>query len=312
MSPFEQKIYHSILDLIGNTPLIQLHKIVPPGSARILAKLESFNPGGSVKDRICLKMIEMAESEGALTSGGVIIEPSSGNTGIGIAMVAAVKGYRCIVVIPESMSLERQFIIKSYGAEVVLTASKKGMSGAIQRAKDLLAKTPNSFMPSQFMNQSNLEAHRQTTAKELMDATNGKIDAFVVGVGTGGTLSGAGEVLKKANPDIQIVAVEPEESAVISGKKSGTHKIQGIGAGFIPEILNRDLIDRIVTVKDAEAFETAGLLAREEGLFMGISSGAAVWASLKIAEELGAGKTLVTVLPDTGERYFSTQQYFEV
>lgn len=305
------KLADNVLDLICNTPMVKLNRIVEPGMARILAKLESFNPGGSVKDRICLSMIEDAEKKGLLKPGSTIIEPTSGNTGIGLAMICAVKGYRCILTMPEAMSLERIYILKSYGAEVVLTPGIDGMLGSIKKAEELLKKTPKSFMPQQFKNEANPEIHRKTTAQEILQVTDGRIDAFVAGVGTGGTISGVGEVLKKKNPEIKIVAVEPKTSAVLSGKDPGPHKIQGIGAGFVPDVLNRGIIDEIITVDDNDAFRTSRRLAKEEGLFVGISAGAAAWASLKVARDMGKEKTLVVILPDTGERYFSMEQYFE-
>jgi cysteine synthase len=309
--PFSDRIAKDISELIGQTPILRLSRIVEPDSAEILAKLEYFNPGGSVKDRICLSMIEDAEKKGELKKGSTIIEPTSGNTGIGLSMIAAVKRYRCILTMPETMSLERIYILKSYGAEVMLTPGIDGMSGAIKKAEELIKKIPHSFMPQQFKNQANPEVHRKTTAKEILEATDGKLDAFVAGVGTGGTITGVGEVLKKHNPKIKVIAVEPKNSAVLSGKPAGPHKIQGIGAGFIPEILNRKIIDEIVQVEDNDAFATSQMLAREEGLFVGISSGAATFAALSVAKDLGIGKAVVVVLPDTGERYFSMQQYFE-
>ena len=302
---------NNVLELIGNTPIVRLNKIVAPGMASIYAKLEFFNPGGSVKDRICLSMIEDAEKKGLLKPGSTIIEPTSGNTGIGLSMIAAVKGYRCILTMPETMSLERIYILKSFGAEVILTPGIDGMSGSIKKAEQLLKKTPNSYMPQQFKNEANPKIHRETTAQEIINALGNKIDAFVAGVGTGGTITGVGEVLKKKNPAIKIVAVEPKSSAVLSGKESGPHKIQGIGAGFVPEVLNRDIIDQIITVEDNEAFRVSRRLAKEEGLFVGISAGAAASAALKVAKDLGKDKTVVTILPDTGERYFSMEQYFE-
>jgi len=310
-TPFSDRVANNVTELIGSTPLIRLNRIIEPGMAEIIGKAEYFNPGGSVKDRICLSMIEDAERQGLLKKGSTIIEPTSGNTGIGLAMIAAVKGYKCILTMPETMSLERIYILKSYNAEVVLTSGVEGMNGAIKKAKELSKKTPNSFMPQQFENPANPEIHRKTTAKEILDATEGNLDAFVAGVGTGGTITGVGEVLKKHNSKIKIVAVEPKNSAVLSGKQPGPHKIQGIGAGFIPVILNQKVIDEIIQVDDNDAFKTSQRLTREEGLFVGISSGAAVWAALKVAGELGKGKTVIVVLPDTGERYFSMQQYFE-
>ncbi len=309
--PFSDRIANNILELIANTPIIRLNRVVTPAMAEILVKLENFNPGGSVKDRICLSMVEDAEKKGLLKKGGTIVEPTSGNTGIGLAMIAAVKGYKCILTMPETMSLERIYILKAYGAEVVLTPGAEGMKGAINKAEQIVKKTPNSFMPQQFNNAANPEIHRKTTAQEILKAAGQKIDAFVAGVGTGGTITGVGEVLRKENPELKIVAVEPKASAVLSGGQAGPHKIQGIGAGFIPEVLNRGIIDEIIQVNDNDAFYTARRLAKEEGLFVGISAGAAVWASLEIASRLGKGKRLVTVLPDTGERYFSMQQYFE-
>ena len=309
--PFSDKVAGNITELIGRTPTVRLNHIVSADSAAILAKLEYFNPGGSVKDRICLEMIEVAEKQCILKKGSVIIEPTSGNTGIGLAMISAVKGYKCILVMSEAMSLERMYILKAYGAQIVLTPASLGMQGSINKAEEIHRKTPNSFMPQQFKNPANPEAHRKFTAQEIMAATGGNLDAFVAGVGTGGTITGVGEILKKHNQDIRIVAVEPSTSAVLSGGKPGPHKIQGIGAGFIPDILNRKIIDQVIPVTDGDAFRTAQRLAKEEGLFVGISAGAATWAALKVAKDLGPGKTIVVVLPDTGERYFSTHQYFE-
>ncbi len=304
------KLAKNIIELICNTPMVRLNKIVENDMAEIYAKLESFNPGGSVKDRIAISMIEDAEKKGLLKPGGIVVEPTSGNTGIGLAMVCAVKGYKCILTMPESMSLERIYILKSYGAEIVLTPAIEGMQGAIKKAEEIVRKNKNAFMPQQFKNPANPEIHRKTTAKEILDATEGKLDAFVAGVGTGGTITGVGEILKKKNKNIKIVAVEPFNSAVLSGNLPGPHKIQGIGAGFIPEILNLQIIDEIITVKDDEAFQMSKRLAREEGLFVGISSGAACFAALKIAKILGKGKRVVVIFPDTGERYFSIEQYF--
>ena len=295
----------SIIELIGNTPMVKLNRIVSPGMSDILAKVEYFNPGGSVKDRICLSMIEDAEKKGLLKKGSSIIEPTSGNTGIGLAMISAVKGYKCILTMPETMSVERINILKAYGAEVVLTPGAEGMAGAVKKAEELTRATPGSFMPQQFKNPANPEVHRKTTAKEILEQTGGKVDAFVAGVGTGGTITGVGEVLKSHNPAVKIIAVEPKKSAVLSGNKAAPHKIQGIGAGFVPDVLNRKIIDEIIQVDDNDAFYIAKRLAKEEGLFVGISSGAAVWAALETAKKLGAGKVVVTILPDTGERYLS-------
>ena len=303
-------VVENVLELIGRTPMVKLRKIVEGEMAEIYAKLEHFNPGGSVKDRICLSMIEDAEKNGRLKPGSTIIEPTSGNTGIGLAMVCAVKGYKCILTMPESMSLERIFILKSYGAEVILTPAIESMAGAIKKAEEILKKTKDAFMPQQFNNPANPEIHRKTTAEEVLTATDGRLDAFVAGVGTGGTITGVGEVLKKKNPNIKIVAVEPSTSAVLSGKIAGPHKIQGIGAGFVPKVLNREIIDEIVTVDDDQAFQITKRLAREEGLFVGISAGAAGFAALKVAGDLGKGKRVVVIFPDTGERYFSMEQYF--
>jgi cysteine synthase A len=279
--------------------------------ADIYAKLESFNPGGSIKDRICLSMIEDAEKNGMLKPGATIIEPTSGNTGIGLAMVAAVKGYKLILAMPDTMSMERVYILESYGAEVVLTPGAEGMMGAVKKAEELVQQIPESFIPHQFNNPANPKIHRKTTAKEILKAMGGKIDALVSGVGTGGTITGVGEVLKNKYPQIKIIAVEPADSPVISGGEAAPHRIQGIGAGFIPQVLNLDIIDRVITVTDENAYFITKRLAKEEGLFMGISAGAAAYAALTIAQELGAGKTVVVILPDTGERYYSALQHFK-
>jgi len=305
------KVVDDVLQLIGSTPMVRLNKIRQPQMALIYAKLESFNPGGSVKDRICLRMIEDAERKGILKPGATIVEPTSGNTGIGLAMVAAVKNYKLILTLPETMSVERRFILNSFGAEIVLTPGIEGMRGAVKRAEEIVEATPNSFMPQQFNNPSNPDVHRKTTAEEILEAVRDKLDAFVAGVGTGGTITGVGEVLKRRNGKVKIVAVEPATSAVLSGGESGPHKIQGIGAGFVPKVLNKEVIDEIITVSDDDAFHMAKRLAREEGLFVGISSGAAMVAALKVAKKLGKGKVVVVILPDTGERYFSMEQYFE-
>lgn len=301
----------NILELIGSTPLVKLNRIVDDSMSYIYAKLESFNPGGSIKDRICLSMIEDAEKRGVLKPGSTIIEPTSGNTGIGLAMVAAVKGFKLILTMPETMSAERVYILESYGAKVILTPGMDGMIGAVKKAEELVGQTPDSFMPHQFENPANPEIHRKTTAQEILKSLDGRLDALVAGVGTGGTITGVGEALKSSDPNIKIVAVEPADSAVISGGKAGPHNIQGIGAGFIPKVLKVDIIDRVITVTDEDAYSLSERLAREEGLFVGISAGAAAYAALNIAQEMGKGKTVVVILPDTGERYFSTQQHFK-
>jgi len=300
----------TVLELIGNTPLVQFQRLATASTARVLAKLESSNPGGSVKDRICLAMIQDAESRGLLRPGATIIEPTSGNTGIGLAMIGAVRGYRVILVMPETMSAERIYILKSYGAQVILTGAEEGMMGAVRKAEALLKEHPGAFMPQQFRNPANPETHRRTTAQEILKAVDGPIDAFVAGIGTGGTITGVGETLKKAFPHIQVIGVEPAGSAVLSGREAGPHLIQGIGAGFVPEILNRAIVDRMVTVADEEAYKMARRLAREEGLFVGLSAGAACSVALRTAESLGAGKTVIVILPDTGERYFSAEPFF--
>jgi cysteine synthase len=306
-----QKIANNIAELIGNTPLIRLSRIVEPGMADVLAKLEYFNPGGSIKDRICLAMIEDAEAKGLLKKGATIIEPTSGNTGIGLAMIASAKGYKCVLTMPDTMSVERVLLLRSYGAHFILTPGAEGMSGAVRRAEELLKETPDGFMPQQFKNPANPEVHRKTTAREILEQTGGHIDAFVAGVGTGGTLTGVGEVLKKHDPRIQVIAVEPKRSPVLSGGKPGVHRIQGIGPGFVPDVLNRSIIDKIIQVDDDEAFEISKRLTREEGLFVGISSGAAGRAALSVARALGTGKVVVTIFPDNGERYISMEKFFE-
>ena len=300
-------VVDSVLELIGNTPLVRLRRMARPGWATVLAKLESVNPGGSVKDRIALSMVEEAERSGRLKPGDTIVEPTSGNTGIGLALVSAVKGYHLVLTMPEDMSVERRTLLSLYGAEIVLTPAIEAMSGAIYAAEQL-AKEHGYFMPQQFVNPANPEAHRRVTAVEVLRATDGKVDAFVASVGTGGTLTGIGQVLKEKVPGVQIIAVEPARSPVLSGGRPGLHRIQGIGAGFIPGVLDPSVIDRVETVADEVAFETARLLAREEGILAGPSSGAAVAAALRVAPELGEGKVVVVVLPDTGERYLSLMQ----
>jgi cysteine synthase A len=299
----------TVLELIGRTPVVRLQRMPVPGSATVWAKLERANPGGSVKDRIGLAMIKAAERDGLLKPSGVIIEPTSGNTGIGLAMVAAVKGYRLILTMPDTLSVERRTLLAAYGAELVLTPGAEGMKGAIAKAEELVRENPGSFMPQQFKNLANPEVHRRTTAVEILDQVEGPIHAFVAGVGTGGTLTGVGEVLKERYPAVQVVAVEPANSPVLSGGQPGPHKIQGIGAGFVPDVLNKDVVDEIITVANEEALETARRLAREEGLLVGISSGAAAFAALRMAARLGDGQTVVVILPDTGERYLSTELF---
>ncbi|MCB8818260.1 cysteine synthase A [Desulfosporosinus shakirovi] len=302
------RVVDNITDLIGKTPLIRLQRLVKPGMANIYVKVESFNPGGSVKDRIAWGMIEDAEERELLRPGGTIIEPTSGNTGIGLAMIAAARGYRLIVVMPDSLSVERRMLMSAYGAEFVLTPGAEGMNGAINEAKRLLKENPHYFMPQQFENPANPEAHRRSTALELLDQLK-DIDAFVAGIGTGGTITGIGEVLKARLPEIQIIGAEPASSPVISGGRPGPHKIQGIGAGFIPEVLNQTILDQVIQVSNEDALETARHMAREEGILVGISSGAAVSAALQAAVTLGEGKNLVVLAPDTGERYLSTELF---
>ena len=304
--------HKQITELIGRTPLVRLNQLSPEGGATIYAKVESFNPGGSVKDRICLNMINEAERQGKLKPGGTIVEPTSGNTGIGLALIAAVRGYKLILVMPESMSMERASLLSSYGAQLVLTAAWEGMKGSIKEAESIIAQNPSYFMPDQFSNPANPAMHRQTTALEIWESLDGRIDAFVAAVGTGGTITGCGEVFKQRNAHIRVVAVEPSGSPVLSGGDPGPHKIQGIGAGFVPKVLNRSILDGVVTVTDDQAYQTAKLLAKREGLLVGISSGANVFAAQKVAQELGTGKNVVTILCDTGERYISIEKYFNI
>jgi cysteine synthase A len=294
------------LDLIGSTPVVQFERLPQKQDAALWAKLEGLNPGGSVKDRICLSMIEAAEKEGKIRKGTTIVEPTSGNTGIGLAMVCAIKGYSLILTMPETMSVERRFLLAAYGARLELTPGSEGMRGAIRRAEEIILQNEGFFMPQQFKNPANPRIHRETTAREILSQIPGKIDAFVAGVGTGGTITGVGGVLRETLEEVKIVAVEPASSAVLAGGNPGPHKIQGIGAGFIPEVLNLSLIDQVITVQDEEAAETARRIAREEGILVGISSGAAAFGALRVARELGKGRNVVVILPDTGERYIST------
>jgi cysteine synthase len=296
-----------LLDLIGRTPLVRLRRVVKPGMAAVLGKLESRNPGGSVKDRIALAMVDAAERDGKILPGGTLVEPTSGNTGIGLALVAAARGYGLVLTMPEDMSQERRQLLARLGARIVLTPAIEGMTGAVYAARELVAQHPGYFMPQQFENPANPEAHRRTTVVEILEDTRGALDAFVAGVGTGGTITGVGEVLKSHVPSAQVIAVEPAASPVLQGGRFRPHIIQGIGASFVPGVLNRSVIDRIVGVPDDEATTMTGRLAREEGLLVGVSSGANVWAALRVAEELGEGKTVVTVLCDTGERYLSLE-----
>ncbi|WP_173427269.1 MULTISPECIES: cysteine synthase A [unclassified Bacillus (in: firmicutes)] len=305
------KVANSIVELIGNTPLVKLNRVVNPDHADVYLKLEYFNPGSSVKDRIAIAMIEAAEKDGILKPGSTIVEPTSGNTGIGLAMVAAAKGYKTIIVMPETMSMERRNLLRAYGAELVLTPGPEGMGGAIRKAQELLEENPQYFVPQQFNNPANPKIHQETTGQELVGQAEeiGGIDAFVSGIGTGGTVTGAGQVLKEKFPAIHIVAVEPVASPVLSGGKPGPHKIQGIGAGFIPEILDTEIYDEVITVENEQAFETSRLVAKQEGILGGISSGAAIYAALKVAEKLGKGKKVVAIIPSNGERYLSTPLY---
>ena len=305
-------LHKDITELIGRTPLVRLNRLSPTGGATIYGKVEFFNPGGSVKDRICLNMINEAERLGALKPGGTIVEPTSGNTGIGLALVSAVRGYKLILVMPESMSMERASLLSSYGAQLVLTPAWEGMKGSIREAESIIAQNPSYFMPDQFSNPANPAMHKKTTAIEILESLDGKIDAFVAAVGTGGTITGCGELFKERNPKVQVIAVEPAGSPVLSGGEPGPHKIQGIGAGFIPKVLNRAILDRVMTVTDDEAYQTAKQLSKKEGLLVGISAGANVFAAQKVAQELGPGKNVVTILCDTGERYISIEKYFNI
>lgn len=302
------KVANSIIDLIGSTPLVKLNRLVEEGSADVYLKLEYFNPGSSVKDRIALAMIEAAEREGKLKAGDTIVEPTSGNTGIGLAMVAAAKGYKAKLVMPETMSMERRNLLRAYGAELVLTPGSEGMGGAIRKATEL-SKQDGYFMPQQFENGANPKIHRETTGRELLEQVDGQLDAFVAGIGTGGTITGTGGLLKENFPNLHVVAVEPQDSPVLSGGKPGPHKIQGIGAGFVPEVLNTEVYDEIIQVSNDDAFLYARRAAKEEGILGGISSGAAIYAALQVAKKLGAGKKVVAIIPSNGERYLSTPLY---
>lgn len=304
-------IANNVFELIGKTPVVKLNKIVEKEWAEIYLKLEFFNPGGSVKDRVAFSMIEKAEKEGKLKKGSVIIEPTSGNTGIGLAMVGAAKGYKVIIVMPDTMSMERRMLLTAYGAEVVLTPGKLGMEGAIKKAEELVRQNKNYFMPQQFENFANPLIHEESTAKEIIEDFNEGLDAFVAGVGTGGTITGVGKKLKSKFSNIKIIAVEPFSAAVLSGKEPGPHKIQGIGAGFIPKVLDQNVIDEVIAVKDEDAFEVTRLLAKKEGILGGISTGASLWAAIEVAKKLGKGKKVLAIAPDSGERYLSTQLFRE-
>lgn len=303
------RVADNVLELIGSTPLIKLKRLGVARGAHILAKFELANPGGSVKDRIALSMVEAAEKNGYLKRGATIVEPTSGNTGIGLALVAAVKGYKLILVMPDNMSVERRQLFQAYGAKIVLTPGSQGMLGAVRKAEELVRINRDYFMPQQFNNPANPHIHYKTTGEEIWRQTRGRIDAFVAGVGTGGTLTGVGRLLKRKNPRIKIIAVEPKDCSVLSGGKPGPHKIQGIGAGFVPEVLDRDLLDGVIKVNEEDAKRMAKRLVREEGLLVGISSGANVWASLQVAKKLGKGKIVITILADTGDRYLSTDLF---
>jgi len=305
------RVVNNITELIGNTPIVKLSKLKPEKGADIYLKLEFFNPGSSVKDRIALGMIEAAEKEGYLKQGGVIVEPTSGNTGIGLAMIGAAKGYKVILVMPDTMSIERRKLLKAFGADLVLTDGAKGMKGAIEKAEEIVKENPSYFMPQQFTNKANPEAHRKNTALEIMDQMDNDFDMFIAGVGTGGTITGVGEVIKSKINKVKVVAVEPESSAVLSGDKPGPHKIQGIGAGFIPDILNTNIIDEVFKVKDDDALATARNVALEEGILVGISSGAAIYAAIEKAKELGEGRKIVVIIPSYGERYLSVPYLFK-
>ncbi|MCG8541995.1 MAG: cysteine synthase A [Clostridia bacterium] len=303
-------VVNNITELIGNTPIVKLNKLKPEDGADIYLKLEFYNPGSSVKDRIALNMIEAAEEEGDLKKGGTIVEPTSGNTGIGLAMIGAAKGYKVILVMPDTMSVERRKLLKAFGAELILTEGVKGMKGAIDKAEEIVKENPSYFMPQQFSNKANPEVHRKNTALEILEQMDNDFDMFIAGVGTGGTITGVGEVIKNHIDKVKVIAVEPEGSAVLSGEKSGPHKIQGIGAGFIPQVLNLNVIDEIFKVKDEDAFITTRRIALEEGILVGVSSGAAVYTAIKKSKELGKGKKIVVIIPSYGERYLSVSNLF--
>lgn len=306
------KVVNNVTELIGGTPLVKLNRIVPEDSAEIYLKLEYQNPGSSVKDRIAFSIIEEAEKQGQLKPGGTIVEATSGNTGIGLALVAAAKGYKAVIIMPETMSIERRNLLRAYGAELVLTPGSEGMTGAVKKAEEIIKENPDYFLADQFRNQANVKIHRETTGPEIVEAIeslDGKLDAFVAGIGTGGTISGAGEVLKERFPELKIYAVEPAASPILAGGKPGPHKIQGLGANFIPEILNQNIYDEIIHIENDNAFEQARIVARQEGILSGISSGAAVSAALQVAKKLGKGKRVVVIIPSNGERYLSTPLY---
>ncbi|MDE3257361.1 MAG: cysteine synthase A [Gemmatimonadota bacterium] len=310
--PLANAVADDILELIGDTPMVRLNRIVVPGMAEVVVKIEASNPVASVKDRIAYAMIDAAERDGSLKPGMTIVEPTSGNTGIGLALVAAAKGYRLVLTMPDSMSRERRDLLQSFGAEVVLTPGAEDMQGAVDEAMRIAREAPgDTFMPQQFANPANPDVHRRTTAREILDAAEGRLDAFVAGVGTGGTITGVGEVLKAELPGLLVVAVEPQRSNVLSGGAPGLHDIQGIGAGFIPEVLNREIYDRVICATEADAFETARRLAAEEGILSGISAGANVWAALRVAEQLGEGRRVATVICDSAERYFSVPGFMD-
>jgi len=302
-------VFEDITAAIGYTPLVKINKLGSP-NATILAKLESFNPCGSIKDRIALSMIEAAEKDGSVKPDTIVVEPTSGNTGIGLAFICAAKGYKLILTMPESMSIERRKLLYLFGAQIVLTPSEQGMVGAVNKAKEIMDKNPNAFMPQQFTNPANPQIHRETTAKEIWIDADGKVDIFVAGIGTGGTITGCGEMLKQHNQELKVIAVEPKDSAILSGCQAGPHKIQGIGAGFVPEVLNLKILDEIIQVSNEDAMDFAIQLAAKEGIMVGISSGAAMWAAVQVSQrEENSGKTIVVILPDTGERYISTEMF---